>query len=141
MAKTDHPLKRLILIAITELASWILGSDVHSVVPVSIEHIATPDPIRSDLVFRVTLADGRKVLMPIEFQGTSNHKPVHLRLLDYVSRIVINERPNSIEKTITEISDYSTLRSVFTVALRAASFDEFQQAVAQVCTTHGSIEH
>lgn len=95
MAKTDHALKRLFLTTKPEvLISWMLGTDVRSVVPVSIEHIATPDPIRSDLVFLVTLADERTVLMPIEFQGHGSHKPVPLRVLDYVSRIVINERPD-----------------------------------------------
>jgi predicted transposase YdaD len=54
----------------------------------------TPDPIRSDLVFLVTLADGRTVLLHIEFQGRTSYRPVHLRLLDYMSRLAINERPD-----------------------------------------------
>jgi predicted transposase YdaD len=94
MAKTDHPLKRLITFTITEFASWFLGAEVRSVVPVPIEQTMTPDPIRSDLVFLVTLADGRTVLLHIEFQGRTSYRPVHLRLLDYMSRLAINERPD-----------------------------------------------
>jgi predicted transposase YdaD len=94
MAKTDHPLKRLITYTITEFASWLLGAEVRTVAPLPIEQTATPDPIRSDLVFLVTLVDGRTVLLHIEFQGRTSYRPVPLRLLDYMSRLAINERPD-----------------------------------------------
>lgn len=105
MAKTDQPLKRLITRTITEFASWVLNAEVRSVTPVSIEQTAIPDPIRSDLVFRVTLADDRTVLMPIEFQGSGSHKPVKLRVLDYVSRIAINEQPDFVVFVVVYIGN------------------------------------
>lgn len=95
MATTDHAMKRLFSsTSPAELVRWLAGLDVQTIVPVSIEHLVTPDPIRSDLVFLVTLTDGRTVLMPIEFQGRRTHRPVPLRLLDYQTRIVINDKPD-----------------------------------------------
>ena len=96
MAKTDHSLKRLITNTINEFAAWVLDAEVASTKEVASEHTYPPEPIRSDLVFEVTLADKREVLMPIEFQGRSSRRPVHLRLLDYMSRSAINDKPRRI---------------------------------------------
>jgi len=96
MAKTDHSLKRLITNTINEFAAWALDAEVASTKEVASEHTYPPEPIRSDLVFEVTLMDKREVLMPIEFQGRSSRRPVHLRLLDYMSRSAINDKPRRI---------------------------------------------
>jgi hypothetical protein len=45
------------------------------------------DAVLPDQVFLVTLADGRTVVLHIEFQGRTSHKPMHLRLLDYMARL------------------------------------------------------
>ena len=81
MAKTDQPFKRLITLIGREFAAWVLNMDVRSVKLLSSEHTAIPDPIHSDLLFEVTLADGRTGLMPVEFQGRSSARPVRFRVL------------------------------------------------------------
>jgi hypothetical protein len=45
------------------------------------------DAVLPDQVFLVRLADGRTVVLHIEFQGRTSHKPMHLRLLDYMARL------------------------------------------------------
>ena len=94
MAKTDQPFKRLITLIGREFAAWVLNMDVRSVKLLSSEHTSIPDPIHSDLLFEVTLADGRTGLMPVEFQGRSSARPVRFRVLDYMTRITINEEPD-----------------------------------------------
>jgi hypothetical protein len=66
MAKRDQPFKRLITLIGREFAAWVLNMDVRSVKLLSSEHTAIPAPIPSDLLFEVTLADGRTGLMPVE---------------------------------------------------------------------------
>ena len=93
MAKTDQPFKRLITLVAREFISWALNTEVRSAKLVSSEHTAIPDPIHSDLIFDITLADGRKGLMPIEFQGRSSSRPMPFRVLEYMTRTTINEEP------------------------------------------------
>jgi len=93
MAKTDQPFKRLISLIAREFISWALNTEVRSAQLVSSEHTAIPDPIHSDLIFDITLADGRKGLMPIEFQGRSSSRPMPFRVLEYMTRTTINEEP------------------------------------------------
>ncbi len=93
MAKTDNPLKQLITMAISDVAAWLLHTEVRAAVVANIELSTSPDPIISDQVFHITLADGRTVLLHIEFQGRRSHKPMHLRMLDYMARLVDYYRP------------------------------------------------
>jgi hypothetical protein len=94
MAKTDQPFKRLITLIAREFISWALNTEVRSAKLVSSEHTAIPDPIHSDLIFDITLADGKKGLMPIEFQGRSSSRPMPFRVLEYMTRTTINEEPD-----------------------------------------------
>ncbi|MFP4441355.1 MAG: hypothetical protein ACLFVO_29335 [Chloroflexaceae bacterium] len=50
MAETDHPLKRLMVLAAVDFAAWLLGQPVHSVTTRQGELTAIPDPIDTDQV-------------------------------------------------------------------------------------------
>ncbi|MCG8347185.1 MAG: hypothetical protein MI924_05330, partial [Chloroflexales bacterium] len=88
MAVTDHPLKRLVALAAVDFATWFLGAEVRQVEPRSIQLTANPEPVDADQVLLVTLADGREALLHLEFQGPGSHKPMPMRILDYMSRLV-----------------------------------------------------
>jgi hypothetical protein len=87
MAKTDNPLKQLVTAFIGEFASWLLGADVQEATARTTELPPRTDPVQPDQVFLVTLADGRQVVLHIEFQGRTSHKPMPLRMLDYLARL------------------------------------------------------
>jgi hypothetical protein len=54
------------------------------------ENIELPaGAVRSDTVFNVTLADGRRTLLHIEFQGERSERPMRWRMLDYMSRLAV----------------------------------------------------
>jgi hypothetical protein len=65
-----------------------LGAEVQPVETRTIQLTANPEPIDTDQVLLVTLADGREALLHLEFQGPGSHKPMSLRMLDYMSRLV-----------------------------------------------------
>jgi predicted transposase YdaD len=69
MAATDHPLKRLVSLFIHDFAAWLLHSPVRAARPLNVELPA--NTIATDQVFRVTLADGRDLVLHIEFQGAA----------------------------------------------------------------------
>ena len=52
--------------------------------------------VRTDTVFRVTLADGRVILLHVEFQGRRSERPMPLRMLDYISRLTQQEQGKAI---------------------------------------------
>ena len=85
----------------------VLNTDVRSVKLLPSEHTAIPDPIHSDLLFEVTLADGRTGLMPVEFQGRSSARPVRFRVLDYMTRITINEEPDILHCVVVYVGKSS----------------------------------
>ena len=88
MTYTDIPLKILVHEFAVDFAAWLLGVDytaIHHVQPLNIELPA--GAVRPDTVFRVTLADGRKVVLHVEFQGRGSRRPMPLRMLDYLSRL------------------------------------------------------
>ncbi|MEM7128459.1 MAG: phytanoyl-CoA dioxygenase family protein [Chloroflexota bacterium] len=91
MAETDSPLKGLIKTNINDFASWLLDNEVLDVHTLNVE--LHSEPIRADHLFHVTLSDSRTTMLHIEFQGRSQHKPMRLRMLDYISRLV-DEEPN-----------------------------------------------
>ena len=71
MADTDSPLKQLVSAFITDFAAWLLA-EVRSP-PLNVELPA--ETLAADQVFQVTLADGRTLVLHIEFQGrTSQHR-------------------------------------------------------------------
>jgi hypothetical protein len=85
MASTDSPLKRLVSTFITDFAAWLLKAQVREARPLNIE---LPGEILAvDQVFRVVLADGRQVILHIEFQGRRSHPPMPWRMLEYISRL------------------------------------------------------
>jgi hypothetical protein len=92
MAATDSPLKRLITTFIDDFAMWLLESEVVVVTPHNIELYALSDPIRADQIFTVKLADGRSVILHIEFQGRRSEVPMPLRELDSLSRLGLKFR-------------------------------------------------
>jgi hypothetical protein len=88
MAKTDNPLKQLVTAFIGEFASWLLGTEVREAVPRPTALPTSPAEIQPDLVVHTTLADGRAIVLHIEFQGRTSHKPMPLRMLEYRVRLV-----------------------------------------------------
>lgn len=87
MTATDHPLKRLVALAAVDFATWFLGTEVQQVETRTIQLTANPEPVDADQVLFVTLTDGREALLHLEFQGPGSHKPMPMRMLDYMSRL------------------------------------------------------
>jgi len=88
MPQTDTPFKLLVSEFALDFAAWLLDvsdADVRHVHPLNVELPA--GAVRTDTVFRVTLADGRVTLLHIEFQGRRSERPMPLRMLDYISRL------------------------------------------------------
>jgi hypothetical protein len=85
MASTDSPLKRLVSTFITDFAAWLLKAHVREARPLNIE--LPGETLAVDQVFRVVLADGRQVILHIEFQGRRSHPPMPWRMLEYISRL------------------------------------------------------
>ncbi len=92
MAATDHPLKRVVELTPNALAAWLLGVQVIHVEPRKAELTASPDPLDADNILLVTLADGRRLILHIEFQGPGSRVPMPVRLLEYKVRIYVQER-------------------------------------------------
>ncbi len=74
MAETDSLLKRLVSTFVLDFAAWLLGTAVQTVRPLPSELPA--GTVAVDQVFLVTLADGREVLLHIEFQGRRSPTPM-----------------------------------------------------------------
>ena len=90
MAATDHPLKRLVSTFITEFASWLLSTPVRAAQPLNVELPA--DILLTDQVFQVTLANGRELVLHIEFQGRRSQLPMRWRMLEYMQRLAVAYR-------------------------------------------------
>ncbi len=85
--ETDKPLKRLFQYGGTDIAAWLLGHDVVAVAHREVKLPASRDPIIPDALLYVTLADGREVLLHIEFQAYPSPRPMRWRMLEYMQRI------------------------------------------------------
>jgi len=85
MASTDSPLKRLVSAFITDFAAWLLKAQVREARPLNTE--LPGETLAVDQVFRIVLADGRQVILHIEFQGRRSHPPMPWRMLEYISRL------------------------------------------------------
>ena len=85
MADTDSPLKQLVSAFITDFAAWLLQAEVRDAYPLNIELPAAT--LAADQVFQVTLADGRRLVLHIEFQGRTSHEPMEWRMLEYIARL------------------------------------------------------
>jgi predicted transposase YdaD len=60
--------------------------------PLNIELPA--ETLAADQVFHVTLADGRTLVLHIEFQGRTSHQPMEWRMLEYMTRLAYTHRLN-----------------------------------------------
>jgi len=89
MSSTDHPLKQFFTSDIEDIAAWLLQAEVREVSTRNIELQPPSEPVFSDLLFFVTLEDGRVAILHIEFQGKHTHRPMRFRQLDYLSRIIL----------------------------------------------------
>lgn len=103
MAQTDSPLKDLVESSITDFAAWLLKAEVIAVDALNVEFPG--QDARVDRLFRVLLADGRKVILHTEFQGRSSQDPVRLRMLDYITRIVRTERELQLHSVVFYIGE------------------------------------
>jgi predicted transposase YdaD len=90
MAETDSLLKRLVSTFILDFAAWLLGTAVQAAHPLQSELPAAT--VAVDQVFQVTLANGRALLLHIEFQGRRSHVPLPWRMLEYMSRLAYSYR-------------------------------------------------
>jgi predicted transposase YdaD len=87
MAKTDNPLKRLVVLAASDVAAWLLNSPVRSVTTRPSNLVPPAQALDSDLVFFVTLEDGREVILHLELQGPGSKRPMPIRMLEYQIRL------------------------------------------------------
>jgi len=85
MAETDSLLKRLVSTFLLDFASWLLGPAVQTARPLQSELPGTT--VAVDQVFQVTLANGRELLLHLEFQGRRSHEPMQWRMLEYMQRL------------------------------------------------------
>ena len=85
MADTDSPLKQLVSAFITDFAAWLLQAEARAAHPLNVELPA--ETLAADQVFQVTLADGRTLVLHIEFQGRTSHAPMEWRMLEYIVRL------------------------------------------------------
>ena len=90
MADLDSPLKQLVSAFITDFATWLLHADVREAHPLNVE--LPGGMLTADQVFHVTLADGRALVLHIEFQGRSSHQPMEWRMLEYMARLGYTHR-------------------------------------------------
>ncbi len=93
MAKTDSPLKQFVTTFIGDFATWVLGSQVVEATTRTIELSRSQERLKSDQIFFVRLANGEEVILHIEFQGRSTARPMSLRMLEYITLLIL-EYPN-----------------------------------------------
>jgi predicted transposase YdaD len=90
MADTDSPLKQLVSAFISDFAAWLLQAEVREAHPLNVELPA--ETFAADQVFHVTLANGRTLVLHIEFQGRTSHQPMQWRMLEHMSRLAYTHR-------------------------------------------------
>lgn len=103
MAQTDSPLKDLVESSITDFAAWLLKAEVVTAQALNIEFPG--QDTRVDRLFQILLADGRTAILHFEFQGRSTHEPVRFRMLDYMTRIVRDERDLNLHSVVFYVGD------------------------------------
>ncbi|RRR72431.1 MAG: hypothetical protein EI684_10130, partial [Candidatus Viridilinea halotolerans] len=89
MAGTNHPLKRLVTMAADDVAAWLFDGPVRQVTTRPGTFPPPSDELDSDLVFFVTLANGREVILHLECQGPGTDRPMPIRMLDYQTRLAV----------------------------------------------------
>lgn len=103
MAQTDSPLKDLVESSILDFATWLFNAEVVSAQALNVEFPG--QDARVDRLFEVLLSDGRTATLHIEFQGRSTHEPVRFRMLDYMTRIVRDERDLNLHSVVFYVGD------------------------------------
>jgi predicted transposase YdaD len=78
-------LKQLLSFFSDDFAAWLLEATVQEVFPLNVELPAIAKTV--DQVFQVALADGRQLLLHIEFQGQRTPQPMKWRMLEYMGRL------------------------------------------------------
>ena len=106
MSATDLPLKLLPRQHILDIAGWLLGRDVVKAEELNVE-LTTQTP-RVDLVFRLTLADGRTCLFHLEFQGRRSRPNMPYRQLNHLSRLALqHDSPSILESFVLYVEKYA----------------------------------
>lgn len=90
MAVTDIILKQLISNGAPAFAAWLLHAEVENVEALPGE--LPFEAVHADAVFRVQLASGAAVVLHVEFQGRSSHRPMPWRMLDYMVRLALKHQ-------------------------------------------------
>jgi len=90
MAELDSPLKQLVSAFIADFAAWLLHANIHEAHELNVE--LPGGMLTVDQVFHVTLANGRALVLHIEFQGRSSHQPMEWRMLEYMARLGYTHR-------------------------------------------------
>ncbi len=98
MPATDHPLKRVFMLAPTAFATWLLNEPVISVTTRKDEIYGSPEAVDADLIFFATTANQRETIVHIELQGVGSHRPMPLRVLEYNVRILV-QHPTTIVRS------------------------------------------
>src|SRR5262249_22179161 len=73
-----------------DFATWLLHADVREAYPLNVE--LPGGMLTADQVFYVTLANGRALVLHIEFQGRISHQPRQWRMLEYMARLGYTHR-------------------------------------------------
>ncbi|PDW02425.1 hypothetical protein CJ255_13965 [Candidatus Viridilinea mediisalina] len=115
MAETNHPLKRLVTMAADDVAAWLFGGPVLRVSTRPGTLPPPPEELDSDLVFFVTLAHGREVILHLEFQGPGTKRSMPLRMLDYQTRLTTTYRNMPVHSVVWYVGG---------VGARAVGFDK-----------------
>jgi len=87
MAATDLLLKKLFNTFPQDYAALLLKTEVEAVRSCATELPPPSETLKADLVFEVTKATGQKVILHLEFQARSSHRPMPQRQLAYLTRL------------------------------------------------------
>lgn len=72
-------------------SSWLIDANVKEVKSLETEYLRRIVNIKADMVFRLWLKDGTTAILHLEIQGKGSHRPMHLRMFDYFSRLLMQE--------------------------------------------------
>jgi hypothetical protein len=107
MAALDSPLKQLVSAFIVDFAAWILHADIREAHALNVE--LPGGMLTADQVFHVTLADGRALVLHIEFQGRASHQPMKWRMLEYMATPGIHPPSGRVAVRGESVADFQTV--------------------------------
>lgn len=85
--KTDSPLKAVVKDDPVGCASWLLQREVLAAKELPSEF--NNQQLFADLLYRITLAEGKECLLHIEFQAGGSHLPMAVRMLNYFTLLCV----------------------------------------------------